>query len=76
MPIPNFQTFLLPTLKFCGDKKEHSAKEYVNNLPNTKVVLIDGEELTKLMIEYSVGISIKKVYEIKKIDIDYFIEDE
>jgi len=38
------------------------------------IVLIDGEKLIELMIEYGVGIAIDKTYEIKKIDSDYFEE--
>ena len=39
------------------------------------MILIDGEELTRLMIEYGVGVSTSAVYEIKKIDSDYFEEE-
>ena len=41
----------------------------------TKIVLIDGEQLAQLMIDYNLGVSIQKVYELKRIDIDYFEED-
>lgn len=27
MPIPNYQQFMLPVLKYCGDQKEHSMQE-------------------------------------------------
>lgn len=37
-----------------------------------KIVLIDGEELARYMMEYNVGVSVKKVYEVKRIDSDYF----
>lgn len=37
-----------------------------------QIVLISGDELTRYMIEYNVGVSTKKTYELKKIDIDYF----
>ena len=37
-----------------------------------QIVLISGEELTRYMIEYNVGVSVKKTYELKKIDTDYF----
>ena len=37
-----------------------------------KLVLINGEELAKLMIEYNVGTSITKNISIKSIDTDYF----
>jgi restriction system protein len=36
------------------------------------VVLIDGNRLTSLMIEYGVGVSTMQTYEIKKIDSDFF----
>ena len=36
------------------------------------IVLIDGQELSQLMINYEVGCSIQKTLSIKKIDEDYF----
>lgn len=39
---------------------------------NAKIILIDGSELCRLMIEFGVGVSIKTVYEIKRLDTDYF----
>lgn len=47
------------------------AKQYVVGL-HQKIVLIDGQELAKFMIEYNVGVSTKKTYEVKRIDTDYF----
>lgn len=41
---------------------------------DVKVVLIDGQELANYMIEYSVGVSLKQSYLIKRIDTDYFEE--
>ena len=49
------------------------ARQYVQGIQQ-KIVLIDGRELAAYMIEYNVGVSTKKVYEIKKIDTDYFEE--
>lgn len=49
------------------------ARNYVAGL-HQKIVLIDGSELAKYMIEYNVGVSTKKVYEVKRIDNDYFEE--
>lgn len=37
-----------------------------------KLVLIDGQQLTELMIDYQVGTSTQKTYTIKAIDTDYF----
>lgn len=38
----------------------------------TKIVLIDGEQLAQLMIDYNLGVITQITYEIKKIDTDYF----
>jgi len=38
------------------------------------IVMIDGVELARLMIEHDVGVSTDKVYKIKKIDSDFFPE--
>lgn len=40
-----------------------------------KVVLIDGIELARLMVEHNLGVSVKQVYEVKQIDSDYFSEE-
>lgn len=48
------------------------AKGYANKQSATKVVLVDGEKLAKLMIEYDVGVSTVNTYSIKKIDSDFF----
>lgn len=40
----------------------------------TKIVLIDGYLLAQLMIDYNLGVATQQVYEIKKIDSDYFEE--
>ena len=52
------------------------AKEFIDSLSNKKIVLIDGKELTSLMIEYNLGVSVKKSYVIKRIDLDYFDEEQ
>lgn len=46
------------------------AKEAAKQIGNIR--LIDGQEFTRLMIEYNVGIQINYTYEIKKLDKDYF----
>ena len=50
-----------------------SAIDYVSII-DTKIILIDGKRLAKLMVDHSVGVSSVGVYEIKKIDSDYFEE--
>ena len=48
------------------------AIEYVNNQANLTIILIDGDKLADLMIEYNVGTFTSHTYEIKRIDSDYF----
>lgn len=48
-----------------------SAYDFVRSI-DPKIVLIDGEQLTRMMIEYNVAVAKSKVYEIKRIDNDYF----
>ncbi|WP_448573821.1 restriction endonuclease [Trichothermofontia sp.] len=50
------------------------ARNYVSQI-GSKIVLIDGEQLTNLMIDNDVGVSIVALYPVKKIDSDYFDEN-
>ncbi len=50
------------------------AEDFVKRI-DTKVILINGFQLAKLMIDLDVGVSTNRVYEIKKIDSDYFEEE-
>jgi restriction system protein len=47
---------------------------YAEQIQN-KVVLIDGEQLTQLMIEHDIGVSTVSSYSVKRIDTDYFLEE-
>jgi restriction system protein len=49
------------------------ARQFVKHLPQ-RVVLIDGEELANLMIEFNVGVNPTTSYTVKKLDMDYFEE--
>lgn len=48
-----------------------SAYEYAERSPKS-IVLIDGEELTRLMYEYDVGVRTVQTINLKRPDIDYF----
>ncbi|MDZ4711032.1 MAG: restriction endonuclease [bacterium] len=52
-------------------------KEALDYTPKneTKIVLIDGEQLAQLMIDYNLGCTTQQIYELKKIDSDYFGEE-
>jgi restriction system protein len=47
------------------------AEEYANII-TSKIILINGEQLATLMVDHNVGISPVSVFEIKRIDSDYF----
>jgi restriction system protein len=52
-------------------------KEAIDYTPRneTKIVLIDGNQLAQLMIDYNLGCTSQQTYEVKKIDSDYFGEE-
>ena len=50
------------------------ALDYVGQI-DPKVVLLDGSDLVQLMIDHGVGVSSAAIYEVKKVDTDFFIED-
>ena len=51
------------------------AVQYADNLLGVKVVLVDGNTLTRLMIKHNVGVSVEHSYEIKRIDSDFFADE-
>lgn len=50
------------------------AIEYVSKI-DSKIILIDGEQLVDHMIDFNVGVNTTTTFEIKKVDSDYFFED-
>lgn len=52
----------------------NEARDYVAHI-DPRVVLIDGVQLAEYMIEHNLGVTTKAVYEVKRIDADYFIEE-
>ena len=47
------------------------AQNYVKQI-ESKIILIDGVRLVELMIDHGVGVSTEALYEVKRIDSDYF----
>ena len=47
------------------------ARDYVSRI-ETKIVLIDGETLAQLMIDFDIGVAGVATYELKRVDSDYF----
>ena len=58
----------ITTSYFSGD-----AKDYVKGI-DSKIVLIDGARLSELMIDFGVGVTTREIYEIRDLDMDYFVE--
>ena len=46
--------------------------EFVKKLKDSTIILINGKDLAKLMVEYDVGVSEENTIKIKKLDHDYF----
>jgi restriction system protein len=59
----------ITTSSFTREAIEYTPKN------ETKIVLIDGEQLTQLMIDFNLGCTTHQIYEIKRIDNDYFGEE-
>lgn len=41
-----------------------------------KVILLNGRDVARLMIDYNVGVSVRQKFEIKGIDLDFFNEED
>ncbi|MDE0145241.1 MAG: restriction endonuclease [Nitrospira sp.] len=52
-----------------------SAKAYVGK-SSKRIILIDGKELARLMVEHDIGIRPKMEYKVKRIDEDYFESED
>lgn len=51
-----------------------AAKEFAER-SSKRVILINGSELARYMINHNIGVSTVKTYEIKRVDSDYFAQD-
>jgi restriction system protein len=63
---PGTKALFVTTAKFSQAAKDKAVQ--------ANLVLVDGEKLADLMIEYGVGVSTIQTYEIKKLDSDFFEE--
>jgi restriction system protein len=53
-----------------------NAKEFVQRGSNIKVVLIDGDELLRLMLRHHIGVRVERQVEVLDLDQNYFSDDE
>lgn len=59
----------ITTSSFTKDALDYTPKN------ETKIVLIDGSLLAQLMIDNNLGCTTQQIYELKKLDSDYFAEE-
>ena len=52
----------------------NEAKEYAIKNISQRIILIDGQELGKLMVRYGIGVQPKNSYQVVDIDEDFFDE--
>ena len=50
------------------------ALDFVSRI-DSKIVLIDGDMLSQLMMDYGLGVATRATYEIKRVDSDYFTNE-
>ena len=51
------------------------AEDYITRIER-KIVLVDGQRMAELMIAHNVGVTVMQTYEIKRVDSDFFAEEE
>ena len=55
---------------------DERAKQKALSVQGKIIRLTDGDELTELMIKHNIGVQTKNIIEIKKVDEDFFIDEE
>jgi restriction system protein len=56
----------ITTSRYSNEAREYQPRN------ESKIVLIDGEQLAELMIDHNLAVSTVNTFEIKRIDNDYF----
>jgi restriction system protein len=51
------------------------AREFASKLATNKIILVDGEQLADLMLDFGIGVTETATYHVQKVDSDYFAED-
>jgi restriction system protein len=60
----------ITTSSFTKAAKETATKK------SKRIVLVDGDQLARLLVKHKVGVRVEEVFEVKKIDEDFFTEAE
>jgi restriction system protein len=51
------------------------AKDFAKTIPQYRVILVDGEELVRLMIEHKVGVTVSRTVQVVEIDENFFSDE-
>jgi restriction endonuclease Mrr len=73
LPIPDYQTIMLPFLAAMSDGAVRRPPD-VGKLLASQFNMSDGEQLAQLMMDFGVGVTEVDTYKVKKLDRDYFKE--
>lgn len=57
------------TARFTKEAVEFAKTQHV-----AKIILMDGRELCKRMIEHNVGVAVENTYCVRRLDVDFFID--
>lgn len=52
------------------------AQDYVKTLTDRRIILVDGERMSDLMLKHGIGVSTKQTFVIQRMDEDFFLELE
>ena len=52
------------------------AQDYVRTLTDRRIVLVDGQRMSELMLKHGIGVSTKQTVVIQRMDEDFFLEME
>lgn len=53
-----------------------AAKDFAEEVTSKRIILIDSKQLVQLMIDHDLGISLGNFYQLKEVDLDYFVIDD
>ncbi len=59
----------ITTARFTNEALDYAKKNLAS-----KIVLVDGAALAKLMIEYDIGVTTVETYRVKQVDTDFFAD--
>lgn len=52
------------------------AQDYVRTLTDRRIILVDGQRMSELMLKHGIGVSTKQTFVIQRMDEDFFLELE